>query len=167
MLIYIRIIDNSPALGATFLLFWCTWTIFLLRDADQVCQSKLGARCRPGFVWLLLTSWYLFIRKMLIRFANRNFVLVADLVWFDCLIQVNRLGSTYFVDHSNCSEALDLKILWFVILCLHSFGRFLYKDVLLFPDWYWLSHRWQSIGVKACWRIGYKATSNSMSRSAA
>ena len=34
---------------------------------------------------------------MLIRFADANSVLGADLVWFDCLMQVNISGSTYLL----------------------------------------------------------------------
>ena len=56
---------------------------------------------------------------MLIRFADANSVLGADLVRFDCLMQVNISGLiNILANYSKSSEAFDMKILLFNILCL-------------------------------------------------
>ena len=123
-----------------------------------------------GFVQIWKMSWL----------PDANSVLGADLVWFDCLMQVNILGSTYLQIIPKVLNLLTWKYccsLWLQIIpkvlklltwiyCCSLYYAYptpvffwlisLHRPVVL--CWLMLAYRrWQHRdGVKACGRIGHK-----------
>ena len=72
---------------------------------------------------------------------DANSVLGAELVWFDCLMQVNISGSIYLlIIQKLWSFWLDNIVVHYTMLIprLYSFGWFLCIDLLSSADWCWL-----------------------------
>jgi len=81
--LYIRIIDNSPALGATILLFCSTWTIFLILTVAK------HPREISDLVTSLFTAWNSFTQdteRCWSCLRIQILVLDADLVLFCCFL---------------------------------------------------------------------------------
>ena len=104
---------------------------------------------------------------MLIRFAGPNSVLGADLVWFDCLMQVNISGIR---DQHTCKSFQKFWSFWLENIVVHytmliprlySFGWFLCMDLLSSADWCWFI---VGDNIEMEWRLAEElGTRNSMS----